>query len=87
MRLVKALYGCVKSALLWYDLFSSTLIELGFILNPYDPCVANKMTNGNQCTVAWYVDDMKISHVETKVVTNIITAIEAKFGKMSVTRG
>ena len=28
-RLVKAIYGCVKSALLWYDLFYSHLKEMG----------------------------------------------------------
>jgi hypothetical protein len=36
LQLLKALYGCVKSALLWYELFVSTLQEMGFILNPYD---------------------------------------------------
>ena len=24
-------------------------------LNPYDPCVASKVINGKQCTIAWYV--------------------------------
>ena len=46
LQLLKALYGCVKSALLWYDLFSGTLHEMGFELNPYDTCVANKTING-----------------------------------------
>jgi hypothetical protein len=27
VRLVKAIYGCVKSAFLWYHLFSGTLVE------------------------------------------------------------
>ena len=35
LRLLKALYGCVKSALLWYELFVSVLIPMGFTLNPY----------------------------------------------------
>ncbi|KAG7347353.1 reverse transcriptase RNA-dependent DNA polymerase [Nitzschia inconspicua] len=87
VRLLKALYGCVKSALLWYNLFASTLMDMGFELNPYDPCVANKMINGKQCTVVWYVDDNKISHVDPKVVTDVIAAIERHFGKMTVTRG
>ncbi|KAG7372996.1 reverse transcriptase RNA-dependent DNA polymerase [Nitzschia inconspicua] len=87
VRFLKALYGCVKSALLWYNLLASTLIGMGFELNPYDSCVANKMVNGKQCTVAWYVDDNKISHVNPQVVTNVITAIEGHFGKMTVTRG
>jgi Reverse transcriptase (RNA-dependent DNA polymerase)/Zinc knuckle len=87
LRLMKALYGCVKSALLWYELFSSTLEGLGFELNPYDPCVANKMIDGKQCTIVWYVDDTKISHQDDNVVSNVIELIESKFGKMTVTRG
>jgi len=55
-------------------------------LNPYDLCVANSQIIGMQCTVAWYVDNSKISHVDDTVVTNIIEKIEAKFGKMTVTR-
>ena len=87
LKLLKALYGCVQSALLWYDLFSNTLQDMGYELNPYDTCVANKEINGKQCTIAWYVDDTKISHVDTKVVTETIERIESKFGKMTVTRG
>jgi hypothetical protein len=34
LKLLKALYGCVQSALLWYELFSSTLQAAGFELNP-----------------------------------------------------
>ena len=36
VRLDKARYGCVKAALLWYDLFSNHLKEMGFVLNPND---------------------------------------------------
>jgi Reverse transcriptase (RNA-dependent DNA polymerase)/Zinc knuckle len=87
LQLKKALYGCVKSALLWYDLFSSTLLDMGFQLNPYDACVANKMIIGTQCTIVWYVDDNKISHISPAVVSDVIEKIEEKFGKMTVTRG
>lgn len=87
VRLIKALYGCVKSALLWYELFTNNLKEMGFELNPYDPCVANCMIDGKQCTIAWYVDDTKISHIDPNVVTNIIRQLETRFDKMSVTRG
>ncbi len=87
VRLIKAIYGCVQSALLWYKLFYSHLKKMGFVLNPYDPCIANKIINGKQCTIAWYVDDMKISHVDANVVSQIIEQIEERFGKMTVTRG
>ena len=87
LRLAKALYGCVRSALLWYQLFSSTLQQMGFELNPYDPCVANATIRDKQCTIVWYVDDNKISHQDPNVVTDVIQRIEQHFGKMSVTRG
>ena len=60
---------------------------MGFKLNPYDLCVANSQIKGKQCTVAWYVNDNKISHVDDTVVTDILEKLEAKFGKMTVTRG
>ena len=72
VRLIKAIYGCVKSALLWYELFSSTLQQMGFVLNPYDPCIANCQIEGTQCTIGWYVDDTKTSHVNPAVVSGII---------------
>ena len=87
LQLLKALYGCVQSALLWYTLFSTTLKDMGFELNPYDPCIANKIIDDKQCTILWYVDDSKISHANPTVVTKIIEAIEEKFGKMTATRG
>jgi Reverse transcriptase (RNA-dependent DNA polymerase) len=87
VQLVKALYGCVQSALLWYNLFVSTLLDLGFVLNPYDSCVANCEIHGKQCTIAWYVDDMKVSHVDEAVVTDILQKIENTFGKMTIARG
>ena len=64
LRLNKALYGCVMSALLWYELFAKTLKGMGFEINPYDMCVANKTINDRQCTIVWYVDDIKVVNCE-----------------------
>ena len=87
LQLKKALYGCMKSALLWYRLFRNMLQDLGFVLNPYNPCVANSQIKGSQCTIVWYVDDNKISHKEQTVVNDIIQRIETKFGPMTKTQG
>jgi hypothetical protein len=87
VKLIKAIYGCVKFALLWYKLFSFTLQGIGFELHPYNQCVANCMINGKLCTITWYVEDNKILHVDPEVVTSIIEKIELHFGKMTVTRG
>jgi hypothetical protein len=75
------------SGVLWYELFTETLEQHGFTTNPYDFCVANATVNGSQCTIGWFVDDTKISHVDPAVVTNIIGLLEARFGSMTVTRG
>jgi len=53
----------------------------GLNLNPYDPCVANSQVKGKQCTVAWYVDDNKISHVDATVVTDVIEKLKPSLEK------
>ena len=87
LQLAKALYGCLKSSLLWYDTFVRELHGMGFRINSYDPCVANMEINGSQCTMCWYVDDIKVSHIEPRIVTTVINKLENRFGKMKVSRG
>jgi hypothetical protein len=90
VELLKALYGTLKAALLFWKLLSSKLVSWGFTINPYDWCVANKMIDGTQCTVLWHVDDMKISNVSEQTNTDIIKLIDDEFGEeapLTVTRG
>ena len=87
MEVLQAIYGCIESALRWYELYSETLSKEGFKINPYDRCVANNIINGKQCTVVWYVDDNKISHEEPKVVTEVIDLMKKHFGDLTITRG
>ena len=58
VRLLKALYCLLKSALLFYKKLRGELEKMGFEVNPYDPCVANKVINRLQMTVNWHVDDL-----------------------------
>ena len=51
LKLRTALYGIMQAALLWYETLSTCLRADGFKLNKYDPCVANKMIDGKQCTI------------------------------------
>ena len=46
MEILMAIYGCIESALRWYELYSQTLEKEGFVINRYDKCVANKIING-----------------------------------------
>ena len=77
----------MKSALIWYNTFVNTLKKMDFELNPFDPCIANKVIDGHQCTIVWYVDNTKISHKDPQVVTNIIKAIEVDHDQMTLKRG
>jgi hypothetical protein len=58
--------------MLFYKKLVGDLIGLGFELNPYDPCVANKMVNGHQLTVSWHIDDLKVSHKDPEIIDNFI---------------
>ena len=58
-----------------------------FELNPCDRCVANKILNGKQCTLVWYVDDNKVSHIEAKLVEDLIGDLKNHCGELVVTRG
>ena len=55
--------------------------NLGFSANPYDSWVMKKEINGKQFTIGWHVDNLKLSHVDKKVVENIISKISYGFGK------
>jgi hypothetical protein len=59
MKLQKALYGLMWASLLFYQKLRKELEAYGFEINPYDSCVANKMTEaGKQLMVIWHVDDL-----------------------------
>ncbi len=80
MRMQKALYGLLRSALLFYRKLVGDLESDGFELNPYDPCVANKVIDGKQMTVCWHVDDLKVSHVDPAHVTLFGEWLSKKYG-------
>jgi hypothetical protein len=63
-----ALYGTMVASLLYYRKFTKSLMEIGFKLNPNDPCVANKMIKGKQMMICFHVDECKLSHRSPKVM-------------------
>jgi hypothetical protein len=69
---LNALYGTMVAALLYYKKFATSLKSKGFKLNPYNPCVANKIIEGKQITVCFHVDDCKLSHEHPKVIDETI---------------
>ena len=63
LHITGAIYGMLVTAMLIYCKLTKARLCYGFELNPYDPCVANKMVNSEQLTICWYVDDLKSSHI------------------------
>ena len=64
------------------------LEQMGFEINPYYPCVANKTVGGSQMTVTWHVDDLKVSHKDPVAVTTFLYQLGKLYkGQLTVTRG
>ncbi len=91
VQLKKAVYGMMKSALLFYRKLVADITSLGFEINPYDPCVANKNINGKQITICWHVDDLFIGHEDPNVVTQFLDWLAQQYNtddkKLNVVRG
>jgi hypothetical protein len=60
------IYGTMVASLLCCCKFCKSLTGIGFKFNPCDPCIANKVIKGSQMTVAFHVDDCKLSHKDPK---------------------
>jgi hypothetical protein len=90
-----ALYGTMVASLLYYLKFVKSLTDIDFVINPYDPCVANKNIKGEQMTICFHVDDCKISHRNSKVMDSMIEyprqeyqiIFEDRSSAMAVSRG
>ena len=90
MHIIKAIYGLLVSAMLFYKKLAKDLVGYGFEINPYDPCVANKIVKGAQLTVSWHVDDLKVSHVDSGVVDDFLLWVKETYGsigEVKTTRG
>ena len=87
VKLNKALYGCVQSALQWYKEISGYLVSIGFQINRMDPCVFNKMDiNGKQLTIVLHVDDLMFMGAEDSI-NIVISKLKEKYGELTVHEG
>lgn len=69
----------LQSSLLFYKKLVKDLTEIGFVINPYNPCVANKVINRKQLTITWHVDNLKVSSKTKKDVDEFIEWIKDKY--------
>jgi hypothetical protein len=73
------MYGTMVASLLNYRKFVKSLTNIDFVMNPYDPCVANKMIEGDQMNICFHVDDCKLSHCKTKVMDIMIEYLRQEY--------
>ena len=53
----------------------------GFILNPYGPCVDNKIANWHQMKVAWHIDNLKVPHKDPFEITMFVVYLDSIYGE------
>ncbi len=90
VHILRAIYGMLMSGLLFYKKFRASIERIGYKINPYDPCVANKIIRGKQHTLTWHVDDVKGSHVDSKVNDEFGKWLQKEYGAVAdvtTTRG
>jgi hypothetical protein len=89
------LYGTMVASLLYYQKFVKSLTDIDFIINPYDPCVANNIIEGKQMTICFHVYDWKLSHRKKTGMDRMIGYLRQEYERifedgsvaMTVSRG
>lgn len=88
VKLTKALYGTVEAAKLWYDSLSAQLIADGFVKNPYDSCVYNKIgKSGKQTTIVLHVDDLLVTSESDSDLGDFELFLRAVYKEVTIKRG
>ncbi len=86
VKMQKTIYGLLMSALLFCNKLVADLEGDGFVINPYNPCLANKIVNGKQMTVCCHVEDLKVSHMNPGEITIFGKWPNATYGVTVTTR-
>ena len=82
----------LQASLMFYKKLQKDLKEIGFKVNPYNPCVANRIIGGKRHTITWHVDNLKSSHEDAKVNDKFHKWLDMKYGddklgRVRATRG
>ncbi len=64
---LNAIYRTMVESLLYYRKFTRSLKNQGYTMNPYNPCVWNKIVEKKQIMICFHVDDCKVSHKSARV--------------------
>jgi hypothetical protein len=87
VKLKKALYGCIQSAVLWYQELATTLDGIRFHPNPYDICSFKRVRGDTTDKILVYVDDLFITSKDESALTSISDTLKARYGAVTNTTG
>ena len=79
-ELIKAVYGNLLAAVIFYNKLTQHLKNQGFEMNKYHKCTFNKMVNGDELIVQFHVDNLKASHKDKKVLDDFMHKLTKQFG-------
>lgn len=82
VEILQALYGMLIASLTWYRKLRADLEGIGFVFNPYDGCVANRLVKGKQQTIRFHVDDILASHMDAEVNSEFYCWCMKQYGKL-----
>lgn len=70
-----------------YNHICNDLDSQGYMRNPIDVCVINKLDSGVQCTICIHVDDLLITCVDEKIIECILSEIQNIYKQVTIKRG
>jgi hypothetical protein len=85
LKQIKAFYGHIEAARLFYDDLDGTLTQkLGLKRNAYEPSVHNKRTTDGAVTIRTHAYDLSASSRSTKQLEIMFIELKAIFGEITV---
>ena len=87
VQLLRALYGCIQSGLLWYECLSGTIIEFGFKSCTCDKCIFTYDQEDGKLIIAIYVDDLFITGSNQSIVDKFNQHLKSKFRDITINTG
>lgn len=85
VRVLKALYGLIESALLWYKHLSATLNRAGYTTSRNDKGVFFKTTStGQKCAIAIHVDDLLVTSTHKDLLDQLLKTLTDTYHDINV---
>ena len=79
--LIKAVYGTLLRAIIFYNKPSKHLIDHSFMQNKYNMCTLNEIVNDEQITIQLHVNGLKVSHKNQAVLEDFLNDLKREFGQ------